>query len=119
MKYQFYDIFKGSRRKDGPIIKLRSVGHCVFDKKTGRTALELNGFPRDQFYLEPEKDPSSPYDFLICHYRDKNPNLREVVGVGHLLVGINSGYIQLEFDLYENKNLYIILGHIEEMKMAA
>ena len=119
MRCNFHDIFKGAKGSNGRIVKLRSVGHCVFNKRNAISILQLNGEARDKFYLQAENDPSSPYDFAIYSYWRKKPHRREAVGVGYLLTGVNAGLIQLEFDIYGNNELYLKLGCVEACKLAA
>jgi hypothetical protein len=119
MKYNYFDIFKGVKDKKGRIIKQRSVGHCLFNENNVVSSLQFNGQYRDRFHLEPEEDPNSPHDFLICYHRRQNPKMKESIGVATLLCGVNAGLIQLELDIYGNTDLYINLGCVEAEVLAA
>lgn len=103
-----FEVFKGFRDKEGKVKRLRAIGVCQFDPDLIICFLTLNGVRDIQYVMEPEADPTTLYDFNI--YREVAENEKEPVGVGYLMTGINAGLVQLEWDFFGTKDVYISLS---------
>jgi hypothetical protein len=110
MSLNLIEVFKGKEDHKKCVKKVRSIGFAEYDNKADYCLLQINGLENDGYSLHPEKDIQTSYDYIICYENLNNKNL-ERVGVAYLLHGQNAGLIQLEWDLYSSKDIYLNLNN--------
>ena len=111
-----FDVFKGRQGKDGQVVKVRSVG-CGY-RVLIAYGLHINGFAPDSHVLIPEADIRADNDYAIYHRSPHVRGLRQV-GIGNLMSEGNSGLIQLEWDVYDNSDIYLDLSKLAAERRAA
>ncbi|MDE3270101.1 MAG: hypothetical protein OYH77_07440 [Pseudomonadota bacterium] len=110
------DLFKGRRSKNGKIVRVRSVGSGY--PILSAYQLLINGFALDSHFLIPEADINADNDYLLC-YRSHHSKRLQQAGIAHLMRAHNAGLIQLEWDIYGNKDIYLNLSTLGVERRAA
>ncbi len=113
-----FDVFKGRENKKGTVLKIRSVGEGYYDDFTDTCELHINGFEKNGYTLEPEKDINADHDYVILFENLDSEDLQPV-GVGTLLKGKNAGLIKLSWDFYGVSDIYINLSEFSDSCEAA
>ena len=111
VKVYRFDVFKGEVNEEGKVEKVCSVGHSTLYEGSSTYSVYLKTLLKDQFFLLPEQDVSSPYDFVILTREPSSlPGKKYFwnrVGTAKLLSDQNSGTMELNFDLFSNLGLYL------------
>ncbi|MEZ4743988.1 MAG: hypothetical protein R3B45_16330 [Bdellovibrionota bacterium] len=103
-----FDVFRGSQNKKGQVLKVRSVGLAYCDESSQIGEIHINDLPHQLFYIYAEESINHTFDYTIF-IQDRSTEELIPVGVGYLLVGDNAGLIRLDWDFYNNSNIYINL----------
>ena len=112
-----FDVFKGFKSKKGHVRKDRSVGHVYYDETTGLCKIHIDALERSPYTLEPEIDIHQKHDYLI-YYEDLSKKGLQIVGLGYLLHGPNTGLVKLKWDFYYTPNIYVDLSSHQILEMA-
>ena len=111
VKIYRFDIFKGSVNDEGKLEKECSVGHATLFEGSATYTVYLKMLLKDQFYLLPERDIGSSFDFVILTREPSSlPGKKYFwnrVGKATLLSEQNSGFMRLDFDLISGVELYL------------
>lgn len=107
-----FDIIKGIEDSTGRLSRARSVGSAYLVEGRKTYTIYLRSFVNDVFYLLPDKEqPTSKFAILTrTHSRRQDRKFFwNVVGIGTVLDGSRSGYMQLRWDLLDAKDIYMNL----------
>lgn len=107
-----FDVFKGTQEESGKIQKLRTMGEAfhVDGQKTFRVTIHT--VKEIEYFLLPEKKFLGR-DFTILRREPSHDAKRKflwtTVGEGKILTGINSGLMQLNWDLFGANDVFMNL----------
>ena len=106
-----YDIFKGAKKEDGTVEKVRSVGIASFRDGSSTYTVQLRTFPGLTFYLLQNREREKyPHQYAILTREDSRRAGRKffwcVVGEGFFLKDSNRDLLQLKWDLF-SEELYM------------
>ncbi len=111
VKVHRFEVFKGRTNEMGIVEKTTIVGHSTLYEGSSTYSVYLRTLLKDIFYLLPEESEERPHDFVIL---TREPSMIEGkkyfwnrVGTGKLLSNENAGLMKLEFDLFDNVELYL------------
>ncbi len=104
-----FNIFKGQRNKDGKVKRIRKLGYVHYDEESEFCEIKIQGHGDSNYILEVEENILKGHDYNIF-YEDLKKKDLEKVGVGYLLHDLNVGLIRLEWDFYDNSDVYIDLS---------
>lgn len=111
VKVHRFEVFKGRTNEMGIVEKVSVVGHSTLYEGSSTYSVYLRTLIKDIFYLLPEESEDRPHDFVIL---TREPSMIagkkyfwNRVGAGKLLSNENAGIMKLEFDLFDNVELYL------------
>lgn len=108
-----FDIFKGIADQSGKVHKMKSVGSATLLEGCKTYTIYLKTFLNDVFYMLPEQKKMTDADYVILTREPSHTPGRKYfwnsIGEGSLLSGDNSGYMQLNWDMFGAHDIYMNL----------
>ena len=107
------DVFKGVYDSAGTVTKIRSVGSAVQGEGSSTIHMSLKTLLKDRFYLLPEQSQFGDADFAVLTREETRIPGRKFfwhrIGDAYRLTGANTGFLELQFDLFGAEKIYMDL----------
>lgn len=117
-KLYLFDIFRGEVDSSGTIRKVRSVGIAAHGEGQKTYKVSLKTFINFDFFLMKESQNKNIDYALLTREAPKKAGRKyfwHMVGEGKLLLGANSGLLNLCWDVFPAENIYMSL-HPKEVR---